>query len=257
MIGQKLLRNHKKTIMTTINMERTFSIQGMTCNGCRTGVERDLNAISEVKEASVSLEKEEATLVLNAEISLEALQKGLKPKYTILEQPKQDLSTPLVTEETTSKWVQLRPLFLIFGYITIASIGMHYKSWNGKEAMLDFMGLFYIVFSFFKFLDLRGFVMSFSMYDPLAKRVSIYGWIYPFIELALGLLFLLRIEIPVALIATLFILGITTVGVTKTLLSKQTIQCACLGTALKLPMTEATFIENAIMIAMAVFMIIS
>lgn len=242
--------------MTTINMERTFTIQGMTCNGCRAGVERDLNAISEVKEASVSLEKEEATLVLNSEISLEKLQEGLKPKYTILEQAQQAISIPSITEETNSKWVQLRPLFLIFGYITIASIGMHYKSWDGKEAMLDFMGLFYIVFSFFKFLDLRGFVMSFRMYDPLAKRVSMYGWIYPFIELALGVLFLLRIVIPVALIATLFILGITTIGVTKTLLDKKTIQCACLGTALKLPMTEATFIENAIMIAMAIFMIV-
>lgn len=242
--------------MTTINMERTFTIQGMTCNGCRAGVEKDLNAISEIKEASVSLENEEATLVLNSEISIEKLQEGLKSKYTILKQTQQATSIPSITEKVSSKWVQLRPLFLIFGYITIASIGMHYKSWNGKEAMLDFMGLFYIVFSFFKFLDLRGFVMSFKMYDPLAKRVSIYGWMYPFIELALGILFLLRIEVPVALIGTLLILGITTIGVTKTLLSKQTIQCACLGTALKLPMTEATFIENAIMIAMAIVMLI-
>ena len=66
--------------------------------------------------------------------------------------------------------------------------------------MLDFMGLFYIVFSFFKFLDLKGFPESFKMYDPVAKVVPIYGWLYPFIELALGLLFLMRIQIPIALI---------------------------------------------------------
>jgi hypothetical protein len=95
------------------------------------------------------------------------------------------------------------------------------------------------------------------MYDPLAKRLGVYGWMYPFIELTLGLLFLLRIAVPTTLVATLLILGITTIGVTRSLLSKQEIQCACLGTALKLPMTEATFIENAIMIAMAVFMIVS
>jgi hypothetical protein len=117
------------------------------------------------------------------------------------------------------------------------------------------MGLFYIVFSFFKLLDLKGFPESFKMYDPLAKVFPIYGWVYPFIEVSLGLLFLMRIQIPFALIVTLIILGITTIGVTKTLLDKKSIQCACLGTALKLPMTKATFIENSIMIVMAVIML--
>jgi hypothetical protein len=94
------------------------------------------------------------------------------------------------------------------------------------------------------------------MYDPLAKRIPIYGWIYPFIETALGLLFLMRFEVNIALIVTLIVLGITTIGVTKTLLDKKSIKCACLGTALKLPMTEATFIENAIMIIMAILLLI-
>ena len=121
--------------------------------------------------------------------------------------------------------------------------------------MLDFMGLFYIVFSFFKMLDLKGFPESFKMYDPLAKRLPIYGWIYPFIETALGLMFLMRYEVGLALVVTLVVLGITTIGVTKTLMDKKSIRCACLGTALKLPMTEATFIENTIMIAMAALML--
>ena len=66
---------------------------------------------------------------------------------------------------------------------------------------------------------------------------------------------LLRFEIKIALIITLIVLGITTIGVTKTLLDKKSIRCACLGTALKLPMTEATFIENIIMISMAISML--
>ena len=94
------------------------------------------------------------------------------------------------------------------------------------------------------------------MYDPLAKIIPAYGWVYPFLELGLGLLFLMRIQIPFALIVTLIVLGITTIGVTSTLLSKKSIQCACLGTALKLPMTKATFIENSIMIVMAIIMLI-
>jgi hypothetical protein len=132
---------------------------------------------------------------------------------------------------------------------------INYKNWNSNEAMLDFMGLFYIVFSFFKMLDLKGFPESFRMYDPLAKRLPIYGWIYPFIETGLGIMLLMRYEVKIALIITLLVLGITTIGVTKTLLDKKSIKCACLGTVLKLPMTEATFIENFIMIVMAISML--
>ena len=43
----------------------------------------------------------------------------------------------------------------------------------------------------------------------------------------------------------------------KTLADKKSIKCACLGTVLKLPMTEATLIENLIMIIMAVSMLIN
>ena len=152
------------------------------------------------------------------------------------------------------KW---SPLFLILGYITVAAILLNYKPWDLGEAMFDFMGLFYIVFSFFKLLDLKGFPDSFRMYDPLAKVVPAYGWVYPFIETALGLMFLFRCQTEVALMTTIVVLGITTIGVTKTLLDKKSIQCACLGTALKLPMTQATFIENAIMLVMAFWMLFS
>ena len=118
------------------------------------------------------------------------------------------------------------------------------------------MGLFFFVFSFFKFLDLKGFQQSFRRYDPLAKLLPFYGWVYPFIELTLGVLFLTQLEAQLALWVTLVILSITTVGVIKVLLSREKIQCACLGSVLNLPMTEATLIENAVMIGMAGWMLL-
>jgi len=110
---------------------------------------------------------------------------------------------------------------------------------------------FFVVFSFFKLLDLKGFQNSFRRYDPLAKSLPFYGWLYPFVELALGVLFLMRLEVQLTLCLTLGILGMTTIGVIKVLSSKKQIQCACLGSVLNLPMTEATLIENALMIGMA------
>jgi len=41
------------------------------------------------------------------------------------------------------------------------------------------------------------------------------------------------------------------------LVQKQSVQCACIGTAIKLPLTKATFIENGIMIIMAAWILIT
>ncbi len=240
-------------------MTHTYKVTGMTCNGCRTSVEKTLNEVDGVLSAEVNLEKEIATVEMNSHVDVEIFQKALGAKYTItLTNEESNFSASKISEEieTKSKLQQLKPLLLIFLYITAAALLLNYKEWTIQQTMFDFMGLFYIVFSFFKLLDLKGFPTSFRMYDPLAKVVPVYGWIYPFLELALGLMFLMRFELNIALVTTLIILGITTIGVVKTLLDKKTIRCACLGTALKLPMTEATFIENAIMIAMALFMLL-
>ncbi|MFG6686545.1 heavy-metal-associated domain-containing protein [Mariniflexile sp. HNIBRBA6329] len=236
-------------------MKHIYTVTGMTCNGCRTSVEEKLNALDGVINATVNLEKGEAVIEMAKHIDTDTIQKALPEKYTISEKNVFKTS-PMVAEAEKSDLQQLFPLFLIFGYITVAAILLNYNPWNGSGFMLDFMGLFYIVFSFFKLLDLKGFPESFKMYDPLAKVIPLYGWVYPFIEVALGIMFLMRIEIPIALVVTLIILGITTIGVTKTLLDKKSIQCACLGTALKLPMTKATFIENSVMIVMAIIMLI-
>lgn len=236
-----------------------YKISGMTCNGCKNDVEQRLLSIDDVIDAVVDLEKNEAILKTETTIDLSVLRLALPNKYNIekqhLENNFSNNSILDATEQGKSKLRQLQPLFLILGYITIATVLLNYHRQNWNSAMFDFMGLFYIVFSFFKMLDLKGFPKSFAMYDPLAKRIPVYGWIYPFIETALGLMFLIRLQVTIALITTLIILGITTIGVTQTLLKKKTIRCACLGTALKLPMTKATFIENTIMIIMAIFML--
>ena len=97
----------------------------------------------------------------------------------------------------------------------------------------------------------RGFPSSFANYDPLARQVRVYGKIYPFIETFLGVAFLLRYQLDAALWITVVLLSITTIGVVQSLVNKRQIECACLGTVLKLPMTEATLIENSLMLVMA------
>lgn len=233
---------------------------GMTCNGCKTTVENSLNLLEQVKSSKADIRLGELTLILKKDIDLKSLQNSIPKKYFINKEiSPSDRLTEIKSDSSNkkSKLEELKPLFLILFYITSASILLNFKDWNRNDFMLNFMGLFFIIFSFFKMLDLKGFSESFKMYDPLAKKISFYGMLYPFIETALGLMFLMKFEVFSALILSVLILGLTTIGVTKILISKKSIQCACLGTVLKLPMTEATFIENVIMIFMSIFMLSS
>jgi len=232
----------------------------MTCQGCVNNVIKNLKKIQDISDVDVDFEQEKVKISISRDINILELQKFLSDKYTlneIIHKNESSLENDSANHSTNqnNKIKQLIPLGIIFLYITLGSNLMHLNHWTLEAFMFDFMGLFFIVFSFFKMLDLKGFPSAFRMYDPVAKRVPLYGWIYPFIETTLGLMFLIRFEVKIALIFTIIILGITTFGVTKTLLDKKSIKCACLGTVLNLPMTEATFIENFIMITMAVYML--
>ena len=233
-------------------MKSIFKISGMTCNGCKLSVEDKLSSLEGVDKAYVDLTKGEAIVHSKSPISFSLISDSLPPKYKVTRAENSQNNETI----KVSKFKQLKPLFIILAYISITSLLLNFKNWNSTNAMLDFMGLFYIIFSFFKILDIKGFSISFRMYDPLAKRVPLYGAIYPFIEILLGIMLLTRIEVELALILTIIVLSITSIGVTQTLLNKKSISCACLGTTLKLPMTEATFIENALMIIMAFSLII-
>ena len=233
-------------------MKSIFKISGMTCNGCKLSIEDRLNSLDGVDKVHVDLTKGEAIVHSKEPINFSLITDSLPPKYKVTRTENSEDNDTI----KMSKIKQLKPLFIILAYISITSLLLNFKNWNSTNVMIDFMGLFYIIFSFFKILDIKGFSISFRMYDPLAKKVPLYGIIYPFIEILLGIMFLTRIEVEIAIILTIIVLGITTVGVTKTLLNKKSISCACLGTTLKLPMTEATFIENAIMIIMAFILLI-
>ena len=51
-------------------------------------------------------------------------------------------------------------------------------------------------------------------------------------------------------------MSISIVGVLQTVLDKKTIKCACLGDVFNLPMSTVTIIEDGLMIAMSVTMLI-
>lgn len=121
--------------------------------------------------------------------------------------------------------------------------------------MNTFMGGFFVVFSFFKLLNRQGFADAYRSYDILTRWVPGYGYVYPFIELALGICYLTAFAPLATNLANCAIMLIGTAGVGRSLLNKTEIRCACLGTVFNLPMSKVTLIEDLIMVGMSATMI--
>ena len=234
-------------------MIRTYTINGMTCEGCVAKVTYLLEQHSNISLAEIELKNNTATLTVEKEIAIDELRRLFEahPKYTIT------FSNSNEDKQNKHVFTTYKPLLLIFLFIaaTTAIVSID----NGKiDVMLwmqYFMAGFFIVFSFFKFLNLTGFAESYAMYDILAKRVKIYGLVYPFIELILGAAYLTGFEPTITYIATICIMGFSSIGVIQSVLDKKKIRCACLGAVFNLPMSMVTIIENLIMVLMALIML--
>jgi uncharacterized membrane protein YphA (DoxX/SURF4 family) len=162
-----------------------------------------------------------------------------------------------IAEQTKSWFETYKPILLIFGFITlVASIGqIHNDHFDFMEWMRYFMAGFFLVFSFFKLLDLTGFAESYAMYDIVAKRMPAWGYIYPFVELGLGIAFCANFQPKWANIVALIVMSVSIIGVLESVLNKKKIQCACLGAVFNLPMSTVTIIEDALMIIMSATML--
>lgn len=107
----------------------------------------------------------------------------------------------------------------------------------------------------FKLFDLPGFAEAFEMYDIAAQKIQNYSFAYPFIELILGSFYLSQTWIVATNILTATIMMVGLVGVIDSLSRKRHLECACLGTVIKLPLSIVTVLENSIMAIMAIAMI--
>src|SRR5690554_6831354 len=59
-------------------MKHTYNIQGMTCNGCRSHVEKTLSEVEGVVNAEVLLEEKKAIIEMENHIPIEKFQEALK-----------------------------------------------------------------------------------------------------------------------------------------------------------------------------------
>lgn len=229
----------------------------MTCSSCEAKVKNALFTLPDVSNVEVSKDANTGTITMDKHISLHNLQIALGGK-----QSKYQISTLEHNEvaEQAKSWIgTYKPIVLIFGFITGITLLVQSSNstFNWMQWMNHFMAGFFLVFSFFKLLNLSGFAESYAMYDIVAKKWSGYGYVYAFIELTLGISFLVGLYPMVTNVVTFGVMSISIVGVLQSVLNKKKIQCACLGAVFNLPMSTVTIIEDALMIVMSGTMILN
>ncbi len=233
----------------------------MTCSNCVAKVKRALLKLGDVSVAEIQLEAPQATISMQRHIRLEDLQAAISKagNYQISERKvsnKESISNQLVAEKEKKSYF---PVFLIFGYISIITIIVQVLkgSFNWLQWMTHFMAGFFFIFSFFKFLNLKGFAEGYRRYDIVARYFPGWGYIYPFLELGFAVLLLSGFYPILANILVFVVMAVSSVGVLQSLLRKTSFQCACLGTVIQLPLSKVTFIEDGLMMAMSLGMVIA
>ena len=252
---------------------QVHALSGLHCSACVGRVTRALEPLAEKVE--VTLDPMQVTLT-NPTGDLTTLQGAVAQsgKYVLMQNqllaqaiPAQAAinsiaSKSLVdTAESLSWFVTYKPLLLIVAYILGASVLVQTGlgtavDISAMQTMRYFMAGFFIVFSFFKLLDIPAFAMAYSSYDLLAARWQGWGYVYPFVELALGVAYLVNFNPLLTNWVTVIVMGFSAIGVIRAVMNKTRIQCACLGTVFKLPMSTVTIIEDVGMVAMASWMLL-
>lgn len=244
-------------------MTHNYNINGMTCGSCQVKVQGLLSTIAGVKNISIDLSKGEAAIEMDRHITTAELKDVLKdyPKYQLTESQHQHRAAIAEVDEVENKsWlVTYKPILMIFAYII--GITLLVELMQGEFILMrwmnHFMAGFFMIFSFFKFLNLKGFAESYSMYDIVAKRWKGWGYVYAFTELALGIAFLIGFNTILTNIVTFVVMTVSIIGVLQSVFNKRKIKCACLGDVFNLPMSTITIIEDALMIGMSGIMIIT
>jgi copper chaperone CopZ len=243
-------------------MDQTYTLSGMHCANCTAKVTAALKPFAE--NVAVTLDPPRVVLQNAKPANLSELQAAVSKAgaYELsAAAPVSSVAEAAAGDAPPSWLATYQPLVVIAAYIAIAAFAgtntgpagaIDWRAW-----MVHFMAGFFLVFSAFKFLDLKGFADAYSTYDLLAQRWHGYGYIYPFLELGLGLAYLFSVAPLATNAATLVLMGFSSLGVLSALRNKRQIQCACLGTVLKLPMSTITLIEDLGMAAMAAVMLLA
>ena len=230
---------------------KQYTISGISCMSCVSKIEKSLYGNSAIKKISIDKETGDTTLVgesLPHDDIISSLV-AAAGEYNL----RATSAGHSVSKESNRSY---KPLLIIVLYLLGTTLLLEFSSgmFQMKTWMAHFMAGFFLVFSFFKMLDIAAFAKAYQSYDIIAAKAKWYGYMFPFIELGLGIAYLLYSDNELTHLITAIVMFVSLIGVIKSVVQKSEIECACLGTVFNLPMSYVTIIEDGIMLVMALFM---
>jgi copper chaperone CopZ len=231
--------------------EKEITIAGISCMSCVSKLEKALYSNAAIQKVSIDKESGKTILAGNSLPHIDIL-------HTLVQSAgayKIDATYQAANESKVSNR-SYKPLIIIIVYLLGCTLFIEYSSgmFLLETWMPNFMAGFFIVFSFFKMLDIPAFASAYQSYDLVASKAKWYGYAFPFIELGLGIAYLLYSDQSITHLITAVVMFVSIIGVIRSVVKKQEIQCACLGTVFNLPMSYVTIIEDGIMLVMALVM---
>lgn len=159
-------------------------------------------------------------------------------------------AAPLETPDEQKKFNKV-----LLGIFIVSTTLSLIRGWDLNRWTADFMAVFFISAAAFKFNDIESFAHIYRTYDPIAKRLRPWGYIFPFIQAFLGFWYLLSSGPNWLNVLTLLVMGSAGYGVYMTMKEKPKFASASLGHFLRLPLSKISRVEDATMFVTAAIML--
>ena len=159
------------------------------------------------------------------------------------------------------KALTYKPVIAVFAVTALMALAASQAAFGNPftiRAMEWFIAFSMCVLAILKLRDIEKFSSMFLGYDILARRFVPYAYIYPFAEALAGILMITHVLKAVSIPVALFIGTVGAVSVFKAVyIDKRELKCACVGGDTNVPLGFVSLTENLMMVAMAIWMLIS
>lgn len=195
------------------------------------------------------------SITLNSYATIEKINKYLEAYTSHVQLVKQINVHPNFTEanETTGK------IFKEFGIILaiLFIVTIIYGSYHGLDSLNTFLriyvGIILSSFGVLKIFKLMDFAESHQRYDIISKHFVLYAYLYPFIELLLGILLILNHYLILAYIILIVVLLLRTLSVLYYVAFSEGVEYAYLDGIFKIRVSYATISIDLLIILFSIF----
>ena len=125
---------------------------------------------------------------------------------------------------------------------------LDYNKLDKKKLNKNIMGTILILFGVLKLYNINKFASIFQKYDIISKVIPIYSYIYPFLEIYLGLNFITNTNIKYTQFLTKNLMLISILSVIMSLHLGEKLRCGCMGSFFHIPLSYVTISENLYML---------